>query len=147
MTYLIIVLFLYLRRHLEDGPIVPKRVGEDVTKNISVNLKCICWSLIYFMYLINPFLRSVDINIVTNRTDIFISCCRNSSIKTAVKYDLVRRVRKIAKTDYWLRHDCPCARPSFRPSAWNNSAPTGRILIRFDILAFFENLSRKFMFH
>ena len=30
--------------------------------------------------------------------------------------------------------------PSILLSAWNNSAPTGRILITFDIWAFFENL-------
>jgi hypothetical protein len=29
-------------------------------------------------------------------------------------------------------------------SAWNNSAPTGRILMKIDIGAFFENLLRKF---
>jgi len=29
-------------------------------------------------------------------------------------------------------------------SAWNNSAPTGRFFIKFDIRGFFENLSRKF---
>ena len=33
---------------------------------------------------------------------------------------------------------------SARPSAWNNSTPTGRIFIKFDMLVFFENLSRKF---
>jgi len=27
------------------------------------------------------------------------------------------------------------------PSAWNNSVPTGRILMKFDIWAFSENLS------
>ena len=37
---------------------------------------------------------------------------------------------------------------SVRPSAWNNSAPTGRILITFDIRAFFfrkfvEKIRRK----
>ena len=36
---------------------------------------------------------------------------------------------------------------SVRPSAWNNSAPTGRIFTKIDILLFFENLSRKFKFH
>jgi hypothetical protein len=36
--------------------------------------------------------------------------------------------------------------PPFRPPAWNNSAPTGRIFMKFCIL-FFENLSRKFKFH
>ena len=29
------------------------------------------------------------------------------------------------------------------PSAWNNSAPTGRIFIKFDNEIFFENLSVK----
>jgi hypothetical protein len=31
--------------------------------------------------------------------------------------------------------------------AWNNSASTGRIFMKFDIRVFFENLSRKFKFH
>ena len=34
-----------------------------------------------------------------------------------------------------------------RLSAWNNSAPTRRIFMKFDILVFFESLSRKFKFH
>ena len=37
-------------------------------------------------------------------------------------------------------------RPSVRPPAWNNSAPTKRIFIKFDIWIFFENLSPKFKF-
>jgi len=32
------------------------------------------------------------------------------------------------------------------PSAWNNSATTGRIFMKFDILVFFENLSSKFKY-
>jgi len=36
---------------------------------------------------------------------------------------------------------------SVRPSAWNSSATTGRILIKFDIWVLYENLSRKFKFH
>jgi len=36
---------------------------------------------------------------------------------------------------------------SVRQSAWNNSAHTGRILIKFDIWVFFEKLSRKFKFY
>jgi hypothetical protein len=34
-----------------------------------------------------------------------------------------------------------------RLSVWNNSTPTGRILMKFYIYAFFENLPRKFDFH
>ena len=37
------------------------------------------------------------------------------------------------KRDYYLRNVCP----SVRPSASNNSAPTGRILMKFDIQKFF----------
>jgi hypothetical protein len=51
---------------------------------------------------------------------------------------IFRCVLKIAKSVYWLRH--------VRPSA-QNSAPTARIFMKFDILAFSENLSRKFKFH
>ena len=35
------------------------------------------------------------------------------------------RFPKITKSYNWLRHVCP--------SAWNNSAPTGRIFMKFDI--------------
>jgi hypothetical protein len=38
-------------------------------------------------------------------------------------------------------------RMSVHLSAWNNSAPTGRILMKFDIQKFSENLSRKVEFH
>ena len=36
---------------------------------------------------------------------------------------------------------------SVRPSAWNNSAPTGQIFMKFGIWVFFENLWIKFKFH
>ena len=35
---------------------------------------------------------------------------------------------------------------SVRPSAWNNSVPTGPIFMKFYILVFFENLSRNYNF-
>jgi hypothetical protein len=44
-----------------------------------------------------------------------------------------RRVRRIAKSDYQLRHVCPSAR---------KSAPTGRIFMKIYICVFFEILSR-----
>ena len=37
--------------------------------------------------------------------------------------------------------------PSDRSFAWNNSAPTGRIFMKFGIREFFENLSTQFKFH
>ena len=51
------------------------------------------------------------------------------------------------RSDYWFRHVCPSARPSVRLSAWNNSAPTGQICMKFDIWVFFEYLWRKFKLH
>jgi hypothetical protein len=53
---------------------------------------------------------------------------------------IFRRVHKIAKSD------CGCVL-SVCLSAWNNSAPTGQILKKFDIWEFFGNLSKKFKFH
>ena len=50
-----------------------------------------------------------------------------------------KTLTKIAKRDHQIRH--------VRPSAWNNSAPTGRIFMKFDILEFVENLSKKFRVH
>ena len=40
---------------------------------------------------------------------------------------------KITISDCHFRHVCP----SVRPSAWNNSAPTGRIFMKFDMSIFF----------
>jgi hypothetical protein len=39
-------------------------------------------------------------------------------------------------------------RPSVRPCTWNDSAPTGRIFVKFHICRFFlENMSRNITFH
>jgi hypothetical protein len=48
------------------------------------------------------------------------------------------RVCEISKRDYKLRHD--------RPSAWNNSAPTGRIFIKFDVWVLFRKYVEKIEF-
>jgi len=37
---------------------------------------------------------------------------------------IFRLVRKITKSEYYLRHVVSSVRPSVRPSAWNNSATT-----------------------
>jgi len=49
---------------------------------------------------------------------------------------------KIAKSDYEHRHICQSVAVSVRLSAQNNSAPSGRIFLKFDISVFFENISR-----
>ena len=52
---------------------------------------------------------------------------------------LIRRLRKIAKSDYQLRHVCP----SISLSAWNNSAATGRIFVYFQFLNIFRKSVEK----
>jgi hypothetical protein len=56
---------------------------------------------------------------------------------------IFRRVPKIAKSSYKRCHVCL----SVCPFIWNNSAPTGRIFMIFDICEFFEHLSKKFKSH
>ena len=56
-----------------------------------------------------------------------------NAIQTTLRYNNVvsstifRGVRKIAKSDYQLRHVCP----SLRLSTWKHSAPNGRIFMKF----------------
>jgi hypothetical protein len=52
---------------------------------------------------------------------------------------ILRRLRNIAKSDYCLCHVCLSVRPSVR----NNSAPGGRIIIKFDISRFLGKHWRK----
>ena len=59
------------------------------------------------------------------------------------KTSFLKRVRKIAKIDWISSHLCL----SVCPSAWNISAPTGRIFMKFNTWVFSENLSRKSSFH
>ena len=52
---------------------------------------------------------------------------------------IFKHVHKIVNSHYQLHHVCL--------SAWNNSTPIIQILMKFDIWAFFENLSIKFKFY
>jgi len=52
---------------------------------------------------------------------------------------ILRRVRNIAKSNYYLSYVCP--------TEWKNLAATGRISIKFDTCVFSENLPRNFEFH
>ena len=68
---------------------------------------------------------------------IVVACCLIKQVYSSV----FRRVRKIAKRYNWLIM-------SVRPSAWYSSAPTGRILMKFGIWAFFFVYElRKLKFH
>jgi hypothetical protein len=48
-----------------------------------------------------------------------------------------RRVRKIAKSDFQFPHSVLL---SVCPSAWNISAPTGQIIMKFSLYLFFEDV-------
>jgi len=63
---------------------------------------------------------------------------KNAEGKYVYSCTFFRRV----KTDYYLSHVY-----SVRPSAWKNSATTGRIFMKFNIAILFKNLLRKFKFH
>jgi hypothetical protein len=51
---------------------------------------------------------------------------------SSVLFTVFRRICKVAKSEHQLRH--------VRLSAWNNSDPTGQILLKFDTWNFLENL-------
>jgi hypothetical protein len=57
-----------------------------------------------------------------------------------MKLTVFRRVHKIEKR--LLASWCLSVCPSVRPSAWNNSAPTGQIFIKFD-MRYFPKLRRR----
>ena len=59
-------------------------------------------------------------------------------------FDVLAKVRKA--TVIFVMYVRPSVRLSFLPSVWSNSAPTGQIFMKFGILVFSENLSRKFMY-
>jgi len=60
---------------------------------------------------------------------------------TALTAWFVGALKKISKRDYWPHHISLCL--SVCPSACNNSAPTGRILTKFDTWEFFEKSVEK----
>ena len=65
---------------------------------------------------------------------LYLPCCVYRQFHCSIFAHIFRRDDKISKM-------------SVCPSTWNNSAPSGRVFIKFDISVFFENLSRKFKFH
>ena len=82
----------------------------------------------------------------------FESCSQCSFIvqdEVLLKYAFLCVFTKLRKR--LLASSCLSVRPSFapsvRPSAWNNSASTGRIFMKFDIWLLFENLSKKLKVH
>ena len=110
---------------------------------MSANIKFCTVRIIY----INPKFYTVNEILFLNFV-LFASHLLSSQLSLWVlispsKLWLFRRVCKIAKSDYKLRHICS----SVLPSAWNNSAPIGRIFLKFDIGGVLENLLRKFKFH
>ena len=65
-------------------------------------------------------------------------CWQQATIFTTKTLTSFRRVRKIAISDYQLRHICP----SFRLSTWSNSVPNGRIFIK-SLFEYFSKICRE----
>ena len=78
---------------------------------------------------------------LTNTLYMLKNKCVFCEVRGIVLY-IMKRVRKIVEWDYCLNHVCPSVFP--QGTTWLQN---GRIFIKFDILAFFENLSRKVKFH
>ena len=68
---------------------------------------------------------------------VFVACTGSSVLL------VFRRVRKLQEAT--INFAMPVC-SSVHPFTWNNSAPTGRIFIKFDIRVLFENLWKKFQF-
>jgi hypothetical protein len=71
-----------------------------------------------------------------------IQAC-NNCLSTAFSYLLIPRM--FLKVQLWRFRNI--ADMSVRPSVWSNSAPTGRIFIKFHISQLFKNLCGKLKFH
>ena len=67
----------------------------------------------------------------TKEVSLYQQMHRSVQTETA---DIFKRVRKIAKNNYFLRHVCPHGKPRLSLDSF---------FVKFDILVFFENLSRK----
>jgi hypothetical protein len=88
-----------------------------------------------------------------------VGCCfkpYSSSWRTAKYARIFRRVHKITNMTISFVMSfcrsvslpvCLSVRQSVYMSAWNNSPPTERIFVKFDISIFFENLLRKVTVH
>ena len=69
---------------------------------------------------------------------------------TVLYFLVLRRVRKIAKRDYYVCRVCLLFWPFVRHvrlSAWNNCGPTERIVMKFDMWVFLKALLRMFKFN
>jgi hypothetical protein len=72
------------------------------------------------------------------------NCQNNIKAMWGHKVEFLGAIAKLRKvTVNFVTPACP----SVRLPAWNNSAPNGRIFMKFDIRVFLENLLRKFKFH
>jgi hypothetical protein len=67
-----------------------------------------------------------------------------SLTSNVMEIHFLKRVCRIAKRNYLFHHVClPSVCPSVLLSTWNNSAPTGRILMKFNIWIFFRKSVKK----
>ena len=105
---------------------------------VSVHFKILCclfssvlreWKFALFLHVLKPSFQIPSLNHLSHS-------CLHIALGHSVLYitHLLVASLKTEKSDYLLRHVCP--------SAWNISALTRWIFMKFDICVFFEKLSR-----
>jgi hypothetical protein len=126
------------------GPAHKRRVSHGAIISRSDLKHCAENSL---KYAIAKFVNSVR-NLLKTSQSIILVFMQANLIRLSSEFrfhllvnDLRRSLGAFAelRKSTFVRHVCA--------SAWNNSASTGRIFMKYDIWMFFENLSRKFKFH
>ena len=75
MTNLIAVVFFYYGYHPEDGRVTDSNMLKTLQQKYIIQLKCICWLLIYFIHLINAW--KINISNVYNP---IVRCLQGSLI-------------------------------------------------------------------
>jgi hypothetical protein len=71
---------------------------------------------------------------------------RSGQIKNRIK-DMVKHLSFLVRSQNYEEPLLASSYLSVRQSAWNNSAPIGRIFIKFYVWVLFQNVLRKLKFH
>jgi len=120
--------------------------GKNFCSEIKQCLNCSSAYLNFYVCVWDTARRNILNRVVASRTtlqQVFEDSAELYRDKEAKYLPLFRRFHKLAKRDYYLTNICP----SVHLSAWNNSAHTGRVFMKFDIIVVFENRLRKFKSH
>jgi hypothetical protein len=133
------------RKRKSSGKVIMRRVGGDKMVRFSGShsrynwtLFCACRMAVHSKRLLEVLVQTILLHLLQSWASRRLMHARLHYLKfysvdmclvilcLHYTFNSFQRVRKIAKSSYWPRH-------VFRLSAWNSSAPTGRIFVKFDI--------------